>query len=113
MKGGWFMSHEMLGCNRAGEEVAYARFSMRNSNAFVLYDLLEAHQFNAGVSGSGNSLSYSPLQMEKALNSWKRLYGKSQPKNGTVNWDGKQINDFIVNCLKTAHKEGSVKVVFC
>ncbi|WP_456272485.1 hypothetical protein [Bacillus sp. AK031] len=108
------MSHEMLGRNLAGEEVAYARFSMSNSNAFVLYSLLEAHHYNAGVSGSGNSLTYSPLQLEKALTAWKKIYGKStQSKSGTVNWDGKQINGFIINCLKTAQKEGRVEVIFC
>ncbi|MGM0845098.1 MAG: hypothetical protein ACQEUT_08985 [Bacillota bacterium] len=107
------MSHEMLGCNREGEEVAYARFSMGNSNAFVLYDLLDAHHYNAGVSGSGKSHSYSPLQMEKAFNGWKKLYGKkSQSESGAANWDGKQINEFILNCFKTAQKEGSVKVLF-
>jgi hypothetical protein len=108
------MSHEMVGWNKAGEEVAYARFSMSNSNAFVLYDLLDAHKFNAGVSGSGDGSDYSPGQMEKALNAWKHLYGtKSKATNGAENWDGKQINEFIVNCLKTSYKEGSVKVVFC
>ncbi|WP_044022423.1 hypothetical protein [Bacillus sp. SG-1] len=108
------MSHEMLGRNKAGEEIAYARFSMRNYNAFILYDLLDAQVFNAGVSGSGNSSTFSNLQMEKALNAWKRLYGNndSVSANGAENWDRKQINNFILSCFKTAQKEGSVNVSF-
>ncbi|WP_409252784.1 hypothetical protein V1502_02315 [Bacillus sp. SCS-153A] len=108
------MSHEMLGRNKAGEEVAYARFSMRNYNAFILYDLLDANVFNAGVSGSGNSSSFTNLQMEKALNAWRKLNGNNDvlSQNGAENWDRKQINIFILNCFKTAQKEGSVNVSF-
>ncbi|RIW34062.1 hypothetical protein D3H55_10650 [Bacillus salacetis] len=104
----------MVGCNKAGEEVAYARFSMGNYNAVVLYELLDAHAYNAGVSGSGRSLDYSSLQIEKAFTSWKKIYGThSASRNGADDWDGKQINKFICNCLNTAQREGSVKVLFC
>ena len=59
------MSHYICGYNRAGEEIAFANFSIDNSNAFILYQLLDAGQYYAGVSGSGDSTT---LHRKK----WKR-----------------------------------------
>ncbi|WP_413302705.1 hypothetical protein AA0X95_24525 [Bacillus sp. 1P10SD] len=102
------MGHDIYGVNKAGKEIAYARFSMGNYNATILYSLLEAHKYYAGVSGSGNWNTYSIPQIEKALNKYKQLY-----KNGdSQNWDLKQILEFIQNCLETAKKEESVRVYF-
>jgi hypothetical protein len=68
------MGHDISGFNKEGEEIAYARFSMGNYNATILYD----------------SLSESV----------------------SLDWDQKQILTFILNCLATAQKEGSVRVCF-
>lgn len=35
------MGHDIFGLNKAREEIAYARFSMWNRNAILLYGLLE------------------------------------------------------------------------
>lgn len=37
---GVLMGHDIVGYNKAGKEIAYARFSMGNPNATVLYTLL-------------------------------------------------------------------------
>lgn len=109
------MGHDIIGYNRAGEEIAYARFSMGNYNATILYRLLDAYDFYAGVSGSGGSSAFSLQQIEKALNGFHQLNINDVPSqaNGDfLSWDQKQILSFIKSCLTTAQKEGSVKVYF-
>ena len=108
------MGHDISGFNKAGKEVAYARFSMGNYNALILYRLLNAHKYYAGVSGSGGSTSFSIQQIEKALDDYKKLYnhGESPEENDPSNWDQKQILNFIRNCLVTAQIEGRVRVYF-
>jgi hypothetical protein len=105
------MGHDISGFNKAGEEIAYARFSMSNRNAIVLYSLLDAHKYYAGVSGCGDSCDFSIKQFEKALDSYKQLY-HTPPKSDSLHWDQKQIHKFLTNCLRTAQKEGSVEVYF-
>jgi hypothetical protein len=107
------MGHDISGYNKAGEEIAYARFSMGNYNAITLYSLLEADQFYAGVSGSGGSSTFSIQQIEKAFNSYNQLFDHEKSMSERdINWDQKQIQSFIANCLATAQKEGNVKVYF-
>ncbi len=101
------MGHDILGYNKSGEEIAYARFSMGNYNAIILYSLLDAEKYYAGVSGSGHITTFSIQQIEKA-------YQLSRSGEFPVDqWDRKQILDFIQNCLATAQKEGDVRVAFC
>lgn len=102
----------MIGRNKAGDEVAYARFCMGNSNAFLLYGLLDASEFNAGVSGSGGLSTYTIVQMEKALDEFCQLLSRN-PSSLTEDWDLRQILAFINNCVMTAHEEGSVDIIFC
>jgi hypothetical protein len=114
-KGGYFnMGHDISGYNKAQEEIAYARFSMGNRNAIILYSLLDATKFYAGVSGCGDSCDFSIQQFEKALDSYNQLCEKhdSLPKSDSLPWDQKQIHNFLLNCLRTAQKEGSVEVYF-
>jgi hypothetical protein len=108
------MGHDISGYNKAGEEIAYARFSMGNYNATILYGLLDANDYYAGVSGSGNSSTFSMQQIEKALNSYQQLYSGDSTllENNYLDYDQKQILNFILSCLATAQKEGSVKVFF-
>ncbi len=105
------MGHDIMGYNKAGAEIAYARFSMGNYNALILYNLLDAENFYAGVSGCGDFSTFSLPHMEKALNEYQQKYGK-RGSGGEVDWDLKQIRDFIENCLKTAQQEGSIRVYF-
>jgi hypothetical protein len=108
------MGHDIYGLNKAREEIAYARFSMWNRNAILLYGLLEAYPFYAGVSGSGRSSIFSIQQFEKALNDYKKLFktGDSPSESDCTSLDQKQILNFIQNCLATAQKEKSVEVYF-
>ncbi|KAB8126116.1 hypothetical protein F9U64_20670 [Gracilibacillus oryzae] len=101
------MGHDIFGYSKTGREVAYARFSMGNTNATILYSLLEADEYYAGVSGSGGSTTFSKNQLEIALDNYTRVYG-----NDDRGWDINQIKEFIENCLAAANKEGSVKVIF-
>lgn len=105
------MGHDIYGFNKSGEEIAYARFSMGNYNATILYSLLEANRYYAGVSGSGEWSTFSKQQIEKAMNKYKQLYNQNESQTKS-NWDLKQILEFIQNCLKTAEKEENVKVYF-
>lgn len=108
------MGHDISGFNKAGEEIAYARFSMGNYNATILYNLLDANNYYAGVSGSGDSSTFSIQQIEKALSASKQFYknGDSLSESDFSTWDQKQIQNFIQNCLATAKVEGSVEVYF-
>jgi hypothetical protein len=109
------MGHDISGFNKVGEEIAYARFSMENVNATILYRLLQAYEYYAGVSGSGGSTSFTTQQCQEALKRFTQLYtkGDSLPKNHIfIQYDQKQIQDFLTDCLATAQKEGSVKVYF-
>ncbi|MFB5196527.1 hypothetical protein ACE198_16600 [Neobacillus sp. KR4-4] len=108
------MGHDISGYNKAGEEIAYARFSMGNYNATILYSLLDANHYYAGVSGSGGSATFSIQQIEKALNAYKKLYNNDDSKSESdlINWDQNQIKNFILNCLATARKEKNVRVYF-
>jgi hypothetical protein len=100
------MGHDIFAFDAAGNEVAYARFNMGNHNAVILYHLLDADKFYAGVSGSGGSAAISVQQTEKAFSSYNESY------NIGDSLDKKQISEFLSNCLETAKKEGSVKVYF-
>ena len=108
------MGHDISGYNKAGEEIAYARFSMGNYNATILYNLLDANNYYAGVSGSGSSSTFSIQQIEKALNAFKQFYKNSDclSESASLPWDQKQILNFIQNCLATAKMEGGVRVYF-
>jgi hypothetical protein len=108
------MGHDISGINKAGEEIAYARFSMGNYHATILYGLLDADDFYAGVSGTGESTTFSIRQIERALDAYNQTYGKivSRSKSDFIDWDQKQIHEFILNCLTTAQKEGTVRVFF-
>jgi hypothetical protein len=105
------MGHDIYGYNKTGEEIAYARFSMGNYNASILYSLLDANDYNAGVSGSGHSFTFSLQQIEKAMNAYKKLYHNGDPSEFLA-WDQKQILSFIQNCLVIAEKEERVRVFF-
>lgn len=109
------MSHDILGYNKAGKEIAYARFSMGNPNAIILYNLLDANEYYAGVSGIGRETTFTIQQMEKAMDECNRFY-KNVPisvlVSGISKWDKKQTVEFIEKCFNTAEKEGSVSIFF-
>jgi hypothetical protein len=105
------MGHDISGLNKAGEEIAYARFSMGNYNSIILYSLLDANKYYAGVSGSGKSTTFSIKQIEKALQTYNQIYGDGNSLSEN-NWDLKQIWNFIQNCLAIVKIEGSVRVYF-
>ncbi|WP_163970910.1 hypothetical protein [Oceanobacillus halotolerans] len=109
------MSHDITGHNINGEEIAYARFSMGNYNAAILYSLLDADEYNAGVSGSGDTTTFSVQQMDKAMDLYKKSCNNGDPtllKSESLSWDEKQILSFLLNCSATAREEGKVTVYF-
>lgn len=108
------MGHDIYGFNHAGDQIAYARFSMGNYNADFLYHVLDANQFNGGVSGLGKSATYSKHQLENAIKMYIEEYGdlESQMVTSGEDWDKKQIADFLINCYKVVEEEGSVTVYF-
>ncbi len=100
------MGHDIFAFNLAGEEITYARFGMSNHNAVILYHLLDAEKYYAGVSGSGGSTAISVQQTEKAYSSFTEF------KSIGDSLDQKQISTFLSNCLEAAKREGSVRVYF-
>ncbi|WP_338472427.1 hypothetical protein R4Z10_06690 [Niallia sp. XMNu-256] len=110
------MGHDILGYNMSGKEIAYARFNMGNYNATILYDLFDANDYYTGVSGTGDSSTFSLEQCEMAMNKFSHLYNRYitnySNNSALIPWDLKQIQTFVNNCLATAIKEGNVKVFF-
>ncbi|MFC4389030.1 hypothetical protein ACFOZ1_14600 [Gracilibacillus marinus] len=105
------MGHDIFAYNKANQEVAYARFSMFNDNSYILYDLLQAREFHAGVSGSGVCVEFSDVMMNQVMQDCNLLF----PKNDRANRrdiDVKQIQGFIKNSYEAAKNEGSVKICF-
>lgn len=93
------MGHDISGYNKAGETIAYVRFSMGNYNATVLYNLLDANDYNAGVSGSGSISTFSKQQIEKALDAYKQIYSNDDPnlsKSDFLIWEQKEIMNFLL-----------------
>ncbi len=109
------MGHDISSYNQSGKEVGYVRFTMGDLNAALFYEVLGAEQFNATVSGSGHFAVFSQNQMEQALNAFKALKEHDFYPTGNrdfFQWHHAEMLKFITNGLKTAQKEGQVKVFF-
>lgn len=108
------MGHDIFGINKNGEKIAYARFNMQNPDAIILYHLLQAEDYYAGVSGTGDISTFSLQQIEQALNDFSQLFNENAAfsESDFLTWDLKQMKDFIQNCFTTAQKEGSVRIYF-
>ncbi|MDG5786151.1 hypothetical protein QA612_01515 [Evansella sp. AB-P1] len=107
------MGHDIYGYNKDGKEIAYARFSMWNDNATILYRLLDSMDYHGGVSGLGRSSAFDKEKIENALNSYTQLHNNiGNFMSGCDPFDLEQIQNFIQNCYTTAQKEGSVTVFF-
>ena len=105
----------MVVFNKNDEEISYLRFTMGDMYAFLLYELLDAHEYNGGVSGIGRSTAISLQQIEKAIYVYDSIV-EQQPydeSNEFKNWQHNEIVNFLENCLKTAKTEKNVKVLFC
>ena len=69
--------------------------------------------------GSNQCLEFTiglySLKLEKALQDYERIFGKiesNQLREQFMDWDERQILDFIRKCLMSAKNEGSVKIYF-
>ena len=105
----------MVAFNKNDEEISYLRFTMGDSSAFLLYDLLDANEYNGGVSGLGKSTAISLEQIEKAVQSYNLIRDQQlyDERNEFRNWQHNEIVIFLENCLKTAKTEKNVRVLFC
>lgn len=105
----------MVAFNKNDEEISYLRFTMGDSNAFLLYDLLDAHEYNGGVSGLGKSTAISLEQIEKAVQTYNFIRDQHSydESNEFGIWQHNEIAIFLENCLKTAKIEKNVRVLFC
>lgn len=89
---------------------------MSNVNASILYCVLDADEYNGGVSGIGAKVTFSAHQMEKAMDVLLQFYNagdSTELKEASLNMDEEQILNFLLNCLKTAKEEEEVVIVFC
>ncbi|WP_077324245.1 hypothetical protein [Virgibacillus siamensis] len=109
------MGHDISSYNKEGQEVGYVRFTMGDSVAPLLYDLLDSNEYYAGVSGSGGVATLTSDQVENAMKRYNQLYDKELSKKGSDDfraWQQDEIMKFISNCLKTTREEGAVRVFF-
>ncbi|WP_188205587.1 hypothetical protein [Alkalibacillus aidingensis] len=91
------MGHDIFGFNKAGQQIVYTRFSMGNYNCITLYSLLNDSDYNAGVSGSGDSTTSSTQQMGEALSEFKQSHENRDylSENKPFDLDHKQIKEFF------------------
>ncbi|TMN22731.1 hypothetical protein [Lentibacillus cibarius] len=106
------MGHDILGYNKSGENVAYLRFSKNDVNSLVVYCLLESSDYFAGVSGTGDSVSFTQQQMEKALENYNRHMIIYPGKKHFETWQRNEILKFLKNCLEMTKKERTIQVLF-
>lgn len=108
------MGHDISSINKAGEEVGYVRFTAWDMTASWFYHLFDASDYNAGVSGSGNSVTMLVPQIEQALKTFEKTghYDPNEVENDFSNWQLGEIFNFIQACLTTAKNEGNVRVFF-
>ncbi|GAA0603916.1 hypothetical protein GCM10009001_21260 [Virgibacillus siamensis] len=109
------MGHDISSYNIAGEEIGYVRFTMGDIVAPLFYDLFDANEYNAGVSGSGGVATLTLDRIENAMKKYHHFYGKDLSKKGKQDfhaWQQDEILKFIDSCLETAKKEGAIKVCF-
>ncbi|WP_062105534.1 hypothetical protein [Bacillus niameyensis] len=111
------MGHDISGYNKANEKICYIRFNMSNPTAFLFYKLLDAQDYNGGVSGIGAYETYELPDIEKALDHYYEIFGNEgdiidQKNLDFATWQRREILKFINSCLETAIKEGSVRVAF-
>ncbi|WP_174615594.1 hypothetical protein [Virgibacillus ihumii] len=109
------MGHDICSYNNVGKEIGYVRFTMGDAVAPIFYDLFDANEYYAGVSGSGGMATLTLDQVEEAMKKYGRFYDKDLSKKGSENfraWQQDEILKFINSCLETAGKEGEVRVCF-
>ncbi len=75
---------------------------------YILNDLRQilGKQIGNTLAAKGNRFKN---YRQRALDAYNQTYGKCVSRS---DWDLKQIHEFIQNCLKTAQKEGAVRVFF-
>lgn len=109
------MSHDICGFNNAGKEICHIRFTMGSPNALIVYGLYDAYDYYAGVSGNGHSKEVSLPEAEKALTALNQLNRDNEPYDPNdeyLTWLRSELDNFVISCLDTAQKEGSVRVSF-
>lgn len=104
------MGHDISGYNKKGEEIAYARYSMSNYNADLLYRAFESNDSHGGVSGLGNDKVFILQDVENAKTFFSNL--KDSDFEGDVEYEKEKLDKFIENCLETAKHEGFVRIGF-
>src|SRR5690625_1517613 len=109
------MSHEIIGFNKKGEEIAYVRFTMNDYYAHIVYDLFDAHEHNGGPSGRGYTEVYSLQQVQKAFNSFNTLTNELSEVIDfeSTPWQLDHIFKFLHRCLFTAENEKSISICYC
>lgn len=108
------MSHEMIGLNHNGEEIAYVRFTMNDFYANIIYDLFDAQEHNGGVSGKGYAEIYSFREVKNACKTFDHLIEQlcSKFDEDVIPWQLKEIKKFLTQCLLTAEKEENVSICY-
>lgn len=82
------------------EEVAYLRRGAFNELHDVIYDVLECHRYNAGVSGNGDGQYFTQKEIIKAI---KKL---------TICEDHEPERNFLCDCLKHINPDAEIYIEF-
>lgn len=109
------MGHDISSYNNAGKEIGYVRFTMGDVVAPMFYDIFDANEYFAGVSGSGEVATLTLDQVGKAMKRYNQFYDKYPIKKGNPDfrtWQRNEILKFIKSSLEIAQKEGTIKVLF-
>lgn len=115
------MGHDIIGYNVNKKEIAYARYSMSDQNANLLYKAFDSEKLNHGVSGNGSMQEFDIDDVNKAV----RFLGSldtgdfvapggytTQEDWGFIKSEIGKITRFIESCRKAAEEDGIVYIFF-
>lgn len=106
------MGHDIMARNKDGDTIGYLRYSMWDTNSYEIYELLDAVDYHAGVSGNGWCTDFTTQQIEKAIKNYDK---EAIVYSGNQLFEDRQQDDiwkFLTSCLEEAQKEQTVQICF-
>ncbi|GAB4074701.1 hypothetical protein GCM10028778_22040 [Barrientosiimonas marina] len=107
------MSHDIFGTNKAGEIIAYLRFTMGDIKSGSVYSLLDVDEYHAGVSGTGDAATFSEDQLAQALDQYRQYHFQYSGETNTIDdLQQTEVLKFFNNCFYAAKAEKTVQIFF-
>src|SRR5690625_7358309 len=108
------MEHRIILLNKDDETISQVKFSPWDFNSTYFYDLFDARAYYEGYNGFGRTVEYKQEQMELAYTRFMKIreYSFIYNHEGLEQEKRESVDRFIKNGIKTAKKEGVVKICY-